>query len=82
MAQRWQTSLKINEPAPFSGVLVPNETYRRMSDQDLEYDIINSRYQECMTREHDGNPSIDIGGYALSFSLGIIGGILIKEFIK
>lgn len=78
-AQQWQTNLKANELAPFEGVLVPHETYRRMSESDLEKDLLSNRYDECLARENNMSPSFDFEGYTLSFSIGVLAAIFVMK---
>ena len=82
MAQRWQTILKTNEVSPFDGVLVPHETYRKMSDESLEYDIMTNRYQECLNRERESAPDFDWEVIGMSFGFGLSFGLILKEVLK
>lgn len=79
MAQLWQTNLKANELTPFEGVLVPHETYRKMSESDFEKEIMTNRYQECIDRERELSPLFDFEGYALSFSIGVLAAAFVMK---
>lgn len=79
MAQAWQTNLRANELAPFEGVLVPHSTYRKMSDSDLEKDLISNKYDECMNRENDLSSRFYFEGYALSFSFGVLAAFFVMK---
>lgn len=80
-AQLLQQNLRANEISPFDGVLIPYETYRKMSQESLDFDMTKSELEICKS-EIPGALDIDFKGYVISFSIGVIGGLVLKEVLK
>lgn len=65
--------IKINKPAPFSGILVPEENYRYYHEKMQENVMINERLLACIEMEP---PRFNY------YILPIIGGVLIGALLS
>lgn len=77
LAQRWETMIIQNEIAPFSGVLVPHETYRKHSDLFRELDFTKEELRNCL--EEKPETKTDMASILTSFLLGFGVAVLISK---
>lgn len=63
--QNWEIVLKKNSPAPFDGVLVPEDSYRFYQKAAMRSDILQQNQNEL-------RPTSDVWGLAVGFTIGVV----------
>lgn len=87
LAQQWQINLKKSELAPFDGVLVPHETYRKQDELNREFDLNKEELRNCLNKEEVKDPrGFEFIAHGITFTVGVAAGIggvlLLKEVLK
>jgi hypothetical protein len=78
-----QRKIQKSEPAPFEGILVPYETYRKMNADILEMDNTKDALSTCLSNSTgDSVLEVDWRGYTISFGVGLVGGMLLLSYLK
>jgi len=84
MAQEeWQTRLSEGQEAPFSGILVPSDTYRKMSASDLKSELLKEELRNCNSTCYQYEDKYDPKlVFALGVLAGVVGSVIARESVQ